>query len=124
MAAATFYDDDLLDHLLRMFAKIDAHIECERHRLLALYPDIQGPASHTSSECPLSGNPADGKFWRFCDFLSTSGSGPLSDSRATANLRFSIRHFAAILRKEGHAGSSIKWRVLALSVVQRRGDLK
>jgi hypothetical protein len=28
MAAATFYDDDLLDHLLRMFAKIDAHIDC------------------------------------------------------------------------------------------------
>ena len=39
--AAAFYDDALLDQLLAMFAKIDRHIEGERVRLVAAYPDTK-----------------------------------------------------------------------------------
>jgi len=40
-ATAAFYDDALLDHLLAMFAAIDRHIEDERGRLVAAYPDTK-----------------------------------------------------------------------------------
>jgi hypothetical protein len=40
-AAAAYYDDALLDHLLAMFASIDRHIEDERVRLIAAYPDTK-----------------------------------------------------------------------------------
>jgi hypothetical protein len=42
-ATATYYDDALLDHLLEVFATVDRHIEQERDRLIAVYPDTKMP---------------------------------------------------------------------------------